>query len=137
MKWHGSRRRYRGAAVLEAALVLPILMGVAFGTIEFGHFFYVKHTLEGAAREGARAGIVASSANANVTAAVAGTMSAAGFNSGQYSVVTSPANVAGVAAGSSVTVTVTMTWGNVGLRPMALIAANKQVTGRAVMRRES
>ncbi len=42
----------RGNAVLEMALVLPILLLLAFGMVEFGYFFYVKNNLQGAAREG-------------------------------------------------------------------------------------
>ena len=41
--------RRRGSAVLDAALVFPILISLTFGCIEFGDFFYVKHTLQGAA----------------------------------------------------------------------------------------
>jgi Flp pilus assembly protein TadG len=130
-------RRYTGNAVLEAALVLPVLTSVAFGTIEYGHFFFVKHTLEGAAREGARAGIAATAVNSDVTSAVSNVMNAAGFTSSQYTVTLSPANVTSATAGSNVTVTVTCAWGTVGLRPMGLIPAAKQVTGKAVMRRES
>src|SRR3954462_5818862 len=95
--------RFRGSAVLEAALVLPIVLSVAFGTIEYGHFFFVKHTVEGAAREGACAGIVATAVNGDVTAAVTNVMTAAGYTSGQYSVTISPANVSGMAAGGAVT----------------------------------
>ena len=43
----------RGSAVLDAALVFPILLSLTFGTVEYGHYFYWKHTLQGAAREGA------------------------------------------------------------------------------------
>jgi Flp pilus assembly protein TadG len=129
-------RKYSGNAVLEAALVLPILFSLAFGTIEYGHFYFMKHTLEGAAREGARAGIVATAVNGDVTTAVANVMTASGYPSNQYTVTLRPANVSGMAAGANVTVTVTCTWGTVGIRPMALIPTTKQVIGKAVMRRE-
>jgi Flp pilus assembly protein TadG len=131
------RRRRRGNAVLEAALVLPVLMSVAFGTVEYGHFFFVKHTLEGAAREGARAGIVAAAGNADVTTAVASVMSAAGFDGGQYTVTVTPSTVSSAAGGSMVSVTVSGAWGTVGVRPMGLIPGGKLVTGTAAMRRES
>src|SRR4051812_16872520 len=75
----GRSLRRRGNAVLEAALVLPILLALAFGTVEFGHFFYCKHTFQGAARDGARVAILSSSTNTSVTTAVANTMTAAGF----------------------------------------------------------
>ncbi|MGC4033821.1 MAG: pilus assembly protein [Tepidisphaeraceae bacterium] len=46
------RIRRRGSAVLDAALVFPVLLSLTFGCVEFGHYFYIKHTLQGAAREG-------------------------------------------------------------------------------------
>jgi TadE-like protein len=44
-----------GAAAVEFALVLPILLLVIFGIIDFGRMLYAKITLAEAAREGARA----------------------------------------------------------------------------------
>jgi Flp pilus assembly protein TadG len=136
MKLH-RLRRFSGNAVLEAALVIPVLSSLAFGTIEFGHFFFVKHTVEGAAREGARAAIVSTAVNADVTTAVGNVMTAAGFASSKYTLTLSPTNISGMAAGSNVTVTVQCTWGTVGIRPLGLMPTTKTVTGTAVMRRES
>lgn len=44
----------RGANMVEAAFVLPILFFLIFGIIEFGHAFSVYQTMTNAAREGAR-----------------------------------------------------------------------------------
>ncbi len=53
-------RRRSGTELLELGLVaFPILLTMVFGTIEFGTYFYVEHNLQAAAREGARAGVVA------------------------------------------------------------------------------
>lgn len=134
---HLRRRRWGGNALIEAALVLPVLTSIAFGTIEYGDFFFVKHTLEGAAREGARAGITSTAINSDISTAVGNVMTAAGFSSSQYAITLSPTNVSGVAAGTNISVTVTCTWGTVGIRPMSLIPSTKSVTGTAVMRRES
>lgn len=138
-----SGRRRRGNAVVEAALVLPVLLSLAFGTVEFGHFFYCKHTLQGAARDGARVAILSSSTNTSVTTAVANTMTAAGFTSPQYSVTitnattaASIANVGAAAAGTPIKVNVTATWGTIGIRPMNMISATKQVTGFTIMVKE-
>ena len=128
----GGKRR--GGAVLETAIVLPVLLSLAFGTVEFGYYFFVKNTLQGAAREGARAAIISTAVNGDVTTAVANVMGAAGIAS--YTVATTPASISGVASGTSITVTVTCTWSNVGVRPLGLIPANKSVVGTAVMRRE-
>jgi Flp pilus assembly protein TadG len=44
--------------MLEFALVLPILLLIIFGIIDFGRAFYLYNNLLNAAREGARAGAV-------------------------------------------------------------------------------
>ena len=48
----------RGASAVEFALVLPALMLILFGTIEFGMVMYSRAVLTNASREGTRAGIV-------------------------------------------------------------------------------
>jgi len=47
-------RRERGSAVVEFALVLPILVMLVFGIVEFGRGYNAKITVTHAAREGAR-----------------------------------------------------------------------------------
>jgi Flp pilus assembly protein TadG len=51
----------RGAAVIEFALILPILLLLLVGTIDASLAFYDKAVITNASREGARAGIVARS----------------------------------------------------------------------------
>jgi Flp pilus assembly protein TadG len=58
----------KGAAAVEFALVLPLLIVLTFGIIEFGVFLYNQQVITNASREGARAGIVATG-SARVTAA--------------------------------------------------------------------
>ncbi|GAA1735467.1 hypothetical protein GCM10009681_02340 [Luedemannella helvata] len=57
------RRRDRGAAAVEFALVLPVLLILVFGIIDFGRMLNAKITLTQAAREGARAAAVSTQAN--------------------------------------------------------------------------
>jgi len=47
-----------GVTATELAIVLPILLLMFFGIVEFGHGFYIQHAINNAAREGARAGVV-------------------------------------------------------------------------------
>jgi len=49
----------RGAALVEFALVLPLLLLLLFGIIEFSLLMYNKQIMTNASREGARYGIVA------------------------------------------------------------------------------
>jgi Flp pilus assembly protein TadG len=47
----------RGASAIEFAIVLPVLLALLFGIIEFSILFYDKAVITNASREGARAGI--------------------------------------------------------------------------------
>ncbi len=49
--------RDEGTAALELAILLPILLFLLMGIMEFGYAFYVKNTLTNAVREGARVGV--------------------------------------------------------------------------------
>ena len=45
------RLRFRsGNAILDMALVLPLLIGLTFGAVEYGYALYIKHSLQAAAR---------------------------------------------------------------------------------------
>jgi len=51
-------KKQQGAAAVEFAIILPILIVLVFGIIEFGLALYDKAVITNASREGARAGIV-------------------------------------------------------------------------------
>jgi Flp pilus assembly protein TadG len=50
----GSRERDRGAVAVEFALLLPLLLLLVFGIVDFGRALNAQVTLTQAAREGAR-----------------------------------------------------------------------------------
>jgi hypothetical protein len=54
-----NRRRERGANLIEMALVMPFLIVLLFGIIEFGWVFAQDLTIKHGAREGARLAAVA------------------------------------------------------------------------------
>jgi Flp pilus assembly protein TadG len=47
------RRYFRGQSLIEMALMIPILLVLVIGAIEFGRLFYSKNVITNAAREGA------------------------------------------------------------------------------------
>jgi Flp pilus assembly protein TadG len=47
-------RAERGATAVEFALIVPLLIVLVLGIVEFGHAFQVQGTLSAAAREGVR-----------------------------------------------------------------------------------
>jgi Flp pilus assembly protein TadG len=150
------RRRSRGGAVLETILILPVVIMLVLGAIEFGYFFWVKHTCEGAARDGCRVFIMAGTTLTDVQTAVDNAMKAAGLQNAGYTVYVGdgtppaypslpPQVVSGkessCVAGDTISVYVTCKWSVVGQGYRMLgswdpIDGNKNVVGQAVMRKE-
>lgn len=52
------RRTDSGAAAVEFGLVLPLLITLLFGILQFGWYFFVANNASSAAREGARRVVV-------------------------------------------------------------------------------
>ena len=136
--------RRRGGALLEAALVLPILLAFGFGAFEFGYFIFLKQAVQGAAREGARAAILPTATAAKVNGAVGTAMASAGLADTGYTVQIvsgasdAPVNPATAVAQTPIRVVVSCPWASItpGLRPMGLIGDDKQITGMTVMTKE-
>jgi Flp pilus assembly protein TadG len=99
-------KREDGAAAIEFAILLPLLMLILFGTIEFGLVLYNQEVITNASREGARFGIVIGSprpSTGQIQGVVNTYLTNAGLNSGNATV-----SVAGAqgASGSDLTVAV-------------------------------
>ena len=119
----------RGAAAVEFALVVPLLLAIVLGVIGFGRAFSTQIDLSNSAQEAARFAVFAPTVPAPPSAAqvkdVAVAASSMGLASGEVSVSGSCST-----AGSPVTVTAT--------KPIyfdfVLGSFDRDVTGRAVMR---
>ena len=61
-----ARRFERGAAVVEFAVILPLLLALAAGIVEFSSLYFNKQVLTMASREGARLGIVAGTTDSEI-----------------------------------------------------------------------
>ncbi|HET9360935.1 MAG TPA: TadE/TadG family type IV pilus assembly protein [Vicinamibacterales bacterium] len=60
-------RQERGAALLEMALTLPLLLLVCVGILEFGRAYQTWQVMTNAAREGARIAVLPGTTNTDVT----------------------------------------------------------------------
>ena len=119
----------RGAAAVEFALVVPVLLLLLFGIIEFSKAFNNQATLSSAAREGARSmalGHTAAEARSAVRAAADGL----GLRDAQITV--SPASCA-TASGTNTTVTVTVRYHQDVVAGL-LGGTGFDLTGKAAMR---
>jgi Flp pilus assembly protein TadG len=123
-------RRDSGAAAVEMALVLPLLLFVVFGVVDFGRMLNAQLTLTQAAREGARAAALGQSADARVQAAATNL-------SGVTSTVTTCPAGGSVSADAVVTANLNFTF----VTPLAALAplfgsgmgSSFTLTGRGVM----
>jgi hypothetical protein len=134
------RRIPRGASTMQMALILPVLLMLTFGAVDFGYYFFVKNTLVGAAQAGVRAAVPQAAANADVTTAVNSIMQAAGISSTKYTISVFPSNITTASPQSKIKVTVSTTWGQVGFNmlsiPYAGISQSKPISGSASMIKE-
>ncbi len=105
----GRPRGERGAAAVEFALVVPLLLLLLFSIISVSRALQVQGTLAGAAREAARDFAINDNPSAARTRAVdaAGT-SAVPLSAANVSI--SPASCATAGRGADVTVTITYTF---------------------------
>ena len=58
---HVAARKWRGAAVVEAAVVLPVGLAVMLALFEYGRLVMVRQLMDNAAREAARLAVVSTS----------------------------------------------------------------------------
>jgi Flp pilus assembly protein TadG len=72
-------RRDSGEALIEIALVLPILLVLSMGMLDFGRAFHAKNILDAAAREGCRVAVVTAPDEAIVKTRVATVCSSGGI----------------------------------------------------------
>ena len=60
-------RSQKGAALLEAAITVPIILLICVGIFEFGRAYQTWQVLTNAARKGARAAVIQGTTDADVT----------------------------------------------------------------------
>jgi Flp pilus assembly protein TadG len=146
VKQFGRQRkpRRKGAALLEMLLVLPILLMLSLGVVDYGYYLYLKNTFQSAAEAGARAAVPYAASNSSVTGTngiVTQMMTAGGFPAASYTVTLSPSNVSSLSAGTQITVTISALWGNVGTHALGSsfggMSNSKTVVGTAVMQKEA
>ena len=82
-------RNQRGAAVLEMAIVVLLILYLTFGAMEYGFLFYREHQITNAARSGVRLAVLPYSTLTQVQTYVGTMMTQHGFASGDYTVTVS------------------------------------------------
>lgn len=128
-------RKSRGVATVEAALLLPLLLLLTFGVIEYGWMLVKTQQITNATRHAARVAVRADATNAQVQAAAADLMAASGIDQGQYAL-TLPADVSGVQPGETVTVRISVLYANIQLAGAPLVPMPTHLVAAVTMAKE-
>ena len=129
------RSNRRGAALVEFAIVSPLLFLLVFGMIEYGRMIMVQQIITNASREGARLGVLDGSTTSGVQTSVTDYLTGASVDGATVTVDPSPPDSAGF--GEPVTVTVSIPFNQVSWLPTPLFIGGKTLSASTIMRRES
>lgn len=78
--WRSVRTARRGGAVVEMAIVTPLLMMILLGTIEFGYVFMMEQSLTNAAREACRMATLPGASDADIQTRAQQALAGTGLN---------------------------------------------------------
>ena len=101
----GTRQKRRGTATVELAVCLPLIVIIAFGSIETTNMIFLQQRLTAAAYEGARKATTPGKTSADATTAANSVLTQ--FSISGSSVTTTPAVTTSTPVGTQVKVTVT------------------------------
>ncbi len=103
-----SAPRRRAAAVVELAILLPVLMTMAFGTLEICNRLFLRQTAAVASYEGARLAARRTVTTAQVQARCMSLLAGRNISGGQVVVTASNGNLSTLPTGGQLTVQVTI-----------------------------
>jgi Flp pilus assembly protein TadG len=129
---HRNNRR-SGAALVEMAIVLPILCLLTLGLMEYGWIFLKVAQINQAARHGVRTAVRPDATNQNVEDAVKAMMTQAGIKQADYTLTYT--DIA-VAVEEPITVHINVNYAKLNLTGTSLVPLPDKVQGRAVMAKE-
>jgi Flp pilus assembly protein TadG len=123
----------RGAAMVEMAIVLPVLLILTLGLIEYGWVFLRVSQVNMAARHGVRTAVRPDATTENVTAAVAAMMTSAGISSDKYTLTHTDLNAA---TGAPVSVHIAADYSRLTLTGTSLFPVPGTIQGHGTMAKE-
>jgi Flp pilus assembly protein TadG len=124
----------RGAALIEMALTLPLLLLVSVSIFEFGRAFQTWEVLTNAAREGARVAVLPNSTTAGAEDRARTYLNAGALNGGSATVTVTATTipVGGGAEASAKLVTVNYPFTFMVLQPVASLIVNGTALGTPI-----
>ena len=139
--WLRRVRGERGAALIETAFVLPIMLLVCVGILEFGRAYQTWQVVTNASREGARVAILPDYSDDSVKARVRTYLKNGGLPAAivddtaktkvLITATTIPVNTAGTVTASAARIVVEYPFEFMVLQPVAQLVVNGSTAGQA------
>jgi Flp pilus assembly protein TadG len=124
-----------GAAVVEFAVVAPVLLLLLLGMLECGRMIMVQQILTTAVREGARAAIIEGNSASAAIDAVKSFLSGAGVKGSTVTV--TPNQTQSISHGQPITVSASVPFAQVSWLPKPFFFGNTTLSSVATMRKET
>jgi Flp pilus assembly protein TadG len=121
-------------AVVEFAVVAPVLLLLVLGIVEFGRLMMVQQILTNASREGARRAILEQSTAEQVETLVNDYLAGTSISGAAVEIL--PTDLDKVEFGDRVTVKVSVRYDQVSWLPSPWFLSGKTITAQSVMRGE-
>jgi|SoiMethySBSTD1v2_1073268.scaffolds.fasta_scaffold1622087_2 Flp pilus assembly protein TadG len=138
-RWLHRARQEKGAALVETAFVLPIMLLVCVGILEFGRAYQTWQVVTNAAREGARVAILPEYPDTSVTARVRTYLKNGGLPASivddttktkvLITATTIPVDAAGTVTASAARIVVEYPFEFMVLQPVAQLVVNGSTAG--------
>jgi len=138
-RWLHGARQEKGAALVETAFVLPIMLLVCVGILEFGRAYQTWQVVTNAAREGARVAILPEYPDTSVTARVRTYLKNGGLPASivddttktkvLITATTIPVDAAGTVTASAARIVVEYPFEFMVLQPVAQLVVNGSTAG--------
>jgi Flp pilus assembly protein TadG len=129
-------KNQRGAALLETAITLPLVLLVAVAIFEFGRAYQTWQVLTNAAREGARIAVISGTTDQQVTDAVRSYMTSGRLTAaGSAGVAINRNTPMGPNTASSITINYPFNF--IVLNPVARLVTSGSNTGSAALTMQS
>ena len=132
------RRRDRnrtGAAVVEFAIVAPVMIMMTMGMMEVGRLVMVKQLLVNASREGARMAVLPGTSTEEVQALVQQELTNSTISGATITI--TPSILASAGSGTPVTVSISVPAASVSWIPNPMFSLQTNIDASTTMRRES
>ena len=131
-------RSEKGAALIEAAITVPIILLISVGIFEFGRAYQTWQVLTNAAREGARMAVITTSTDADITARVRNYMQAGSLPNYATATVTIQRSVALTGSDTASSIQIDYPFQFMVLNPVVkLIAPSDSKTGAPITMKSS